>query len=68
MKQRMCLDYSEQVYRGFWFSPECEFLRHCIHKSQENVEGVVHLSILKGQVYIVGRESRLSLYNEELVR
>lgn len=53
---------------GFWYSPECEFVRHCINKSQENVEGKVQLSVFKGQVYILGRESPKSLYNEELVR
>uniref|UniRef100_A0A8C1Z700 Argininosuccinate synthase n=1 Tax=Cyprinus carpio TaxID=7962 RepID=A0A8C1Z700_CYPCA len=51
----------------FWYSPECEFVRHCIDKSQENVEGRVQLSVFKGQVYILGRESPKSLYNEELV-
>lgn len=53
---------------GFWYSPECEFVRHCINKSQQNVEGKVQLSVFKGQVYILGRESPKSLYNEELVR
>uniref|UniRef100_A0A2K5CUI4 Argininosuccinate synthase n=1 Tax=Aotus nancymaae TaxID=37293 RepID=A0A2K5CUI4_AOTNA len=53
--------------RGFWHSPECEFVRHCIAKSQERVEGKVQVSVLKGQVYILGRESPLSLYNEELM-
>lgn len=53
---------------GFWHSPECEFVRHCIEKSQERVEGKVQVSVLKGQVYILSRESPLSLYNEELVR
>nr|XP_031306562.1 argininosuccinate synthase isoform X1 [Camelus dromedarius] len=52
---------------GFWHSPECEFVRHCIAKSQERVEGKVQVSVFKGQVYILGRESPLSLYNEELV-
>uniref|UniRef100_A0A3B3DB27 argininosuccinate synthase n=1 Tax=Oryzias melastigma TaxID=30732 RepID=A0A3B3DB27_ORYME len=52
---------------GFWYSPECDFVRHCIAKSQENVEGKVQLSVFKGQVYILGRESPKSLYNEELV-
>lgn len=56
------------VSSGFWYSPECEFVRHCINKSQENVEGKVQLSVFKGQVYILGRESSKSLYNEELVR
>lgn len=53
---------------GFWYSPECEYVRHCIAKSQENVEGKVQLSVFKGHVYILGRESPKSLYNEELVR
>ncbi|ROL53854.1 Argininosuccinate synthase [Anabarilius grahami] len=53
--------------RWFWYSPECEFVRHCVDKSQENVEGRVQLSVFKGQVYILGRESPKSLYNEELV-
>ncbi|XP_026544553.1 argininosuccinate synthase [Notechis scutatus] len=52
---------------GFWFSPEGEFIRHCIDHSQDLVEGKVQLSVLKGNVYILGRESRQSLYNEELV-
>lgn len=32
------------------------------------MEGKVKFSVFKGQVYILGRESPLSLYNEELVR
>lgn len=32
------------------------------------MEGKVKVSVFKGQVYILGRESPLSLYNEELVR
>lgn len=43
-------------------------MRHCIDKSQESVDGKVQLSVFKGQVYILGRESPKSLYNEELVR
>ena len=56
------------VPSGFWYSPECDFVRNCINKSQDNVEGKVQLSVFKGQVYILGRESPKSLYNEELVR
>lgn len=56
------------LHTGFWHSPECEFVRHCITKSQERVAGKVQVSVFKGQVYILSRESPLSLYNEELVR
>lgn len=67
IKQGLALKFSELVYNGFWYSPECDYTRHCISKSQELVEGKVRLSALKGQVYILGRESPRSLYNEELV-
>uniref|UniRef100_A0A8C2FMD3 Argininosuccinate synthase n=1 Tax=Cyprinus carpio TaxID=7962 RepID=A0A8C2FMD3_CYPCA len=67
IKQSLGIKFSELIYNGFWYSPECEFVRHCIDKSQENVEGRVQLSVFKGQVYILGRESPKSLYNEELV-
>ena len=43
-------------------------MRHCINKSQEGVEGTVVVSVFKGAVFIVGRKSGLSLYNQELVR
>ncbi|TRZ13269.1 hypothetical protein HGM15179_013843 [Zosterops borbonicus] len=67
IKQGLSLKFSELVYNGFWHSPECEFLRECIGHSQEPVEGTVRLSVFKGHVYILGRESPRSLYNEELV-
>ncbi|XP_037341120.2 argininosuccinate synthase [Pungitius pungitius] len=67
IKQGLSIKFSEFVYNGFWYSPECDFVRHCIAKSQENVQGKVQLSVFKGQVYILGRESPKSLYNEELV-
>ncbi|KAM8933607.1 argininosuccinate synthase [Pelodytes ibericus] len=67
IKQQLSRTFSEQVYNGFWFSPECDYVRHCISKSQQLVEGKVQVSVLKGQVYVLGRESPQSLYNEELV-
>uniref|UniRef100_A0A4W3JNZ9 Argininosuccinate synthase n=1 Tax=Callorhinchus milii TaxID=7868 RepID=A0A4W3JNZ9_CALMI len=67
IKQSLSLKFSEQLYNGFWDSPECEFVRHCINKSQEYVQGKVQLSVYKGNVYILGRESPSSLYNRDLV-
>ncbi|XP_039620194.1 argininosuccinate synthase isoform X1 [Polypterus senegalus] len=67
IKQSLAVQFSEQIYNGFWYSPECDFVRHCITRSQENVEGKVQLSVFKGAVTILGRESPKSLYNETLV-
>uniref|UniRef100_A0A2K6KY87 Argininosuccinate synthase n=1 Tax=Rhinopithecus bieti TaxID=61621 RepID=A0A2K6KY87_RHIBE len=67
IKQGLGLKFAELVYTAFWHSPECEFARHCITKSQERVEGKVQVSVFKGRVYILSRKFPLSLYNEELV-
>lgn len=58
--------FAEIVYNGFWYSPEMDFLNAAIGKSQELIDGVVHLSLYKGNVTIKGRESPSSLYDKEL--
>jgi argininosuccinate synthase len=58
--------FSELIYYGFWFSPEMDFLMAAIEKSQELIDGIVHLCLYKGNVLIEGRESPSSLYNKEL--
>lgn len=67
IKQYLGTKFSEQVYRGFWFSPECVFTRQCIANSQQYVEGDVTCDLYKGQVLIRARTSPYSLYSEELV-
>lgn len=54
---------SELIYNGFWFSPEMGLLMAMVDKSQENVSGKVYLSLYKGNVMPIGRESQQSLYN-----
>jgi len=58
--------FSELVYNGFWFSPEMDFLMAAFNKSQEVIDGVVHLSLYKGNVTVLGRESASSLYDKDL--
>ncbi|XP_039201092.1 argininosuccinate synthase [Crotalus tigris] len=67
IKRGLATKFAELVYNGFWFSPEGEFIRRCISHSQDLVDGKVQLCVLKGNVYVLGRESPQSLYNEELV-
>lgn len=67
IKQSLVPRYSEIIYNGFWFSPEGDFLREIIKKSQDNVGGSVTVAVFKGNVYIKCRESDTSLYNETLV-
>ncbi len=68
MKLRNMLSpkFSELVYNGFWFSPEMDFLMAAMNKSQEVIDGIVYMSLYKGNIMIEGRESPSSLYNQEL--
>jgi argininosuccinate synthase len=58
--------FAELIYYGFWYSPEMDFLLAAINKSQELIDGVVYLTLYKGNVIIDGRESPSSLYNKDL--
>ncbi len=58
--------FSELIYNGFWFSPEMDFLMAAVDKSQELIDGSVHLCLYKGNIIIEGRESPSSLYNKNL--
>jgi argininosuccinate synthase len=67
LKDELMPKYAELVYYGFWFTPEREMLQAAIDKSQELVTGSVRLKLYKGNVTVVGRESKYSLYDQELV-
>lgn len=58
--------FAELVYYGFWYSPEMDFLMAAINKSQELIDGVVYLSLYKGNVQVLGRQSPTSLYDQAL--
>lgn len=58
--------FAELIYYGFWYSPEMDFLLAAINKSQELIDGIVYLTLYKGNVLVEGRESPSSLYNQDL--
>jgi len=67
LKDEIMPRYASLIYNGFWFSPEREMLQALIDKSQEHVAGTVRLKLYKGNVTVIGRESPLSLYDQDLV-
>jgi len=66
LKDMMMPKIAELVYNGFWFAPEMEFLMAAVEKSQENVDGKVLITLYKGNVIVTGRESKKSLYDEDI--
>jgi argininosuccinate synthase len=67
LKDELMPKYAELVYNGFWFTPEREMLQVAIDHSQQYVTGRVRLKLYKGNVIVVGRESKYSLYDQDLV-
>ncbi len=67
LKDEIMPRYAELIYNGFWFAPEREMLQALIDKSQQFVTGTVAVKLYKGSAVVVSRESRHSLYNQDLV-
>ena len=66
LKDELMPRYAEQIYNGFWFSPERLMLQAAIDQSQRKVSGHVRLKLYKGNVMVVGRKAPGSLYSEAL--
>ncbi|AXX92361.1 argininosuccinate synthase [Malaciobacter molluscorum LMG 25693] len=64
LKDELMPKYAKLIYSGYWFSPEREMLQAAIDETQKNVEGTVKLKLYKGNVIVVGRESKKSLFSE----
>jgi argininosuccinate synthase len=65
-KQHIGLKYAELVYFGLWFNPLREALDAFVDSTQKEMTGTITLSLYKGNVSIVSRESEYSLYRTDL--
>jgi len=54
------------VYYGLWFTPLREALDAFVESTQQEVTGIVALSLYKGNVSVVSRQSQHSLYRTDL--
>ncbi|USS89642.1 argininosuccinate synthase [Fructilactobacillus cliffordii] len=59
-------ELAELIYNGLWFSPLMQSLQAFITTSQQVVNGDVRLSLYKGNITILGRQSNWSLYDKDL--
>tara|TARA_B100001173_G_scaffold283488_1_gene269067 strand:+ start:722 stop:1912 length:1191 start_codon:yes stop_codon:yes gene_type:complete len=67
LKDEIMPRYAEIIYNGLWFSSERKSLQSLIDSSKNKVNGDVKLKIFKGNVIILGRRSKNSLYKNSLV-
>jgi argininosuccinate synthase len=66
LKDELMPRYAKMVYNGFWFAPERVMLQQMIDASQAMVNGDVRVKLYKGNVFVVGRRSDESLFDERL--
>ena len=58
LKDDLMPRYAALIYNGYWWSPERAALQVLIDHTQENVNGWVRIKLYKGNVTVVGRESK----------
>ena len=58
LKDDLMPRYAALIYNGYWWSPERRMLQTMIDASQANVNGWVRLKLYKGNVIVVGRDSK----------
>ena len=65
LKDELMPRYAELIYNGYWWSPERIMLQALIDKSQENVNGTVKVELYKGNIILLGRDSKTdNLFSE----
>jgi argininosuccinate synthase len=58
LKDEIMPRYASLIYNGYWWSPERRMLQTMIDASQARVNGRVRLKLYKGNVMVVGRDSK----------
>jgi argininosuccinate synthase len=58
LKDDLMPRYASLIYNGYWWSPERRMLQTMIDASQANVNGWVRVKLYKGNVVVVGRDSK----------
>jgi len=58
LKDDLMPRYAALIYNGYWWSPERRALQGLIDDTQRPVNGWVRVKLYKGNVIVVGRESK----------
>ena len=58
LKDDLMPRYASMIYNGYWWSPERLVLQTLIDSTQQQVNGWVRVKLYKGNVIVVGRDSK----------
>lgn len=65
-KQGVSNKIANLIYDGLWFTPLFDSLMAFIDSTQENIEGEIIFELYKGNITVLSRDSKYSLYSEKL--
>jgi argininosuccinate synthase len=67
LKDDMMPRYASMIYNGYWWAPERIALQKLIDHTQQTVNGWVRVKLYKGNVIVVGRDSKTdSLFDSSI--
>jgi argininosuccinate synthase len=67
LKDELMPRYAALIYNGYWWSPERKMMQTMIDASQTAVNGWVRIKLYKGNVIVVGRDSKTdSLFDSHI--
>ena len=66
LKDELMPKYASLIYNGFWWAPERLALQALIDTTQVKVDGWVKISLYKGNVTILTRDSNNSLFDSNI--
>lgn len=58
LKDDLMPRYASMIYNGYWWSPERKAIQALIDHTQQSVNGWVRLKLYKGNMIVVGRDSK----------
>ncbi len=66
LKDDLMPRYASLIYNGYWWAPERVALQTLIDFTQRTVNGVVKLKLYKGSVNVVSRDSKDTLFDQNI--
>ena len=63
LKETLMPRFASITYNGYWYTEEMNCLKALLNESQKFVTGKVRIELYKGNITILGRESKYSLYD-----
>ena len=66
LKDDLMPRYASMIYNGYWWAPERVAIQTLIDHTQQSVSGFVRMKLYKGSVTVVARDSKNTLFDQNI--